>query len=65
MSHAVMSNKVSIDQLDDRVRNVLNFINDSEAAGVPENAPETELNRPQDQALLRRAASESIVLLKN
>ena len=60
-----MSNKVSIDQLDDRVRNVLNFINDSEAAGVPENAPETELNRPQDQALLRRAASESIVLLKN
>ncbi|EFQ35754.1 glycosyl hydrolase family 3 N terminal domain-containing protein [Colletotrichum graminicola M1.001] len=65
LSHAVMANKVTIDQLDDRVRNVLNFINYSEASGVPENAPETELNRPQDQALLRRAASESIVLLKN
>ncbi|KAK0388796.1 hypothetical protein NLU13_5039 [Sarocladium strictum] len=65
LSHAVASNKVTEDELDDRVRNVLNFINDSQAAGVPENAPETELNRPEDQALLRRAAAESIVLLKN
>jgi beta-glucosidase len=54
-----------VNQLDDRVRNVLNFINYSEASGVPENAPETRLNRPEDRALLRRAASESIVLLKN
>jgi beta-glucosidase len=60
-----MSNKVSEQQLDDRVRNVLNLINYSRASGVPESAPEEHLNRPQDQALLRRAASESIVLLKN
>lgn len=65
LSHAVRSNKVTEDQLDTRVRNVLNLINYSKASGVPENAPETELNRPEDQALLRRAASESIVLLKN
>jgi beta-glucosidase len=65
LSHAIRSNKVTEDQLDARVRNVLNLINYSKASGVPENAPETELNRPEDQALLRRAASESIVLLKN
>lgn len=65
LPHAVMSNKVSEQQLDDRVRNVLNLINYSLASGVPENAPEKRLNRPEDQALLRRAASESIVLLKN
>ncbi|KAF5229919.1 hypothetical protein FAUST_10083 [Fusarium austroamericanum] len=65
LSHAVMSNKVTEQQLDDRVRNVLNLINYSLASGIPENAPEKRLNRPEDQALLRRAASESIVLLKN
>ncbi|KAJ4138466.1 hypothetical protein NW768_002300 [Fusarium equiseti] len=65
LSHAVMSNKTTEEKLDERVRNILNFINYSKASGVPENAPETELNRPEDQALLRRAASESIVLLKN
>ncbi|KAM5522692.1 glycosyl hydrolase family 3 N terminal domain-containing protein [Fusarium oxysporum f. sp. phaseoli] len=65
LSHAIMANKVTEEQLDNRVRNVLNLINYSRASGVPENAPEKRLNRPQDQALLRRAASESIVLLKN
>ncbi|KAH7028914.1 uncharacterized protein B0I36DRAFT_290164 [Microdochium trichocladiopsis] len=65
LAHAVESNKLTVRELDDRVRNVLNLINYSVAAGVPENAPETQLNRPEDQALLRRAAGESIVLLKN
>ncbi|KAK2687323.1 hypothetical protein QWA68_013689 [Fusarium oxysporum] len=65
LSHAIMANKVTEEQLDNRVRNVLNLINYSRSSGVPENAPEKGLNRPQDQALLRRAASESIVLLKN
>ncbi|KAJ4113972.1 hypothetical protein NW760_000864 [Fusarium oxysporum] len=65
LSHAIMANKVTEEQLDNRVRNVLNLINYSRASGVPENAPVKRLNRPQDQALLRRAASESIVLLKN
>ncbi|UZP40278.1 hypothetical protein NXS19_008094 [Fusarium pseudograminearum] len=65
LSHAVMANKVTEEQLDARVRNVLNLINYSLASGVPENAPEERLNRPEDQSLLRRAASESIVLLKN
>lgn len=65
LSHAIMSNKVKESDLDKRVRNVLNLINKTRAAGIPENAPETELNRASDRALMRQAAGESIVLLKN
>lgn len=65
LAHAVSSNKVHEFVLDERVRNVLNLVNYVEPLGIPENAEEKVLNRPEDQALLRRAAAESIVLLKN
>jgi beta-glucosidase len=51
--------------MDERVRNILNLHNFVEPLGIPENAPEQALNRPEDQALLRRAAAESVVLMKN
>ncbi|KAL4753345.1 hypothetical protein BDW72DRAFT_191261 [Aspergillus terricola var. indicus] len=65
LAHAVSSNKVHEFVLDERVRNVLNLVNYVEPLGIPENAEEKVLNRPEDQVLLRRAAAESIVLLKN
>ncbi|KAK2794701.1 hypothetical protein FQN52_007471 [Onygenales sp. PD_12] len=65
LEHAVHSHKVAPHILDERVRNVLKLVNLAAKSGIPENAPEKELNRPEDQALLRRAAAESIVLLKN
>lgn len=65
LAHAVSSNKVAERVLDDRVREVLTLINLARKSGVPENAQEKVLNRPKDRALVRRAASESIVLLKN
>jgi beta-glucosidase len=65
LAHAVSSNKVAQFKLDERVRNVLNLVNWVEPLGIPEGAPEKALNRPQDQALMRRAAAESVVLLKN
>lgn len=65
LQHAVSSNKTPLHVLDERVRNVLNLVNLSAKSGIPENAVEKELNRPEDQALLRRTAAESIVLLKN
>ncbi|PYH99014.1 beta-glucosidase J [Aspergillus ellipticus CBS 707.79] len=65
LAHAVSSNKVPEFVLDDRVRNILNLINWVEPLGIPGNALEKALNRPQDQALLRRAAAESVVLMKN
>ncbi|KAJ5833683.1 hypothetical protein N7474_001994 [Penicillium riverlandense] len=65
LAHAVSSNKVAQFKLDERVRNVLNLANWVEPLGIPEDAPEKALNRPEDQALLRRAAAESVVLMKN
>lgn len=65
LMHAVLSQKVPEFILDERVRNVLNLINFAGRSGIPENAEEKTLNRPQDQALLRRAAAESVVLMKN
>lgn len=65
LAHAVSSNKVAQFKLDERVRNVLNLVNRVDAAGIPEGAEEKALNRPEDQALMRRAAAESVVLLKN
>lgn len=65
LSHAVVANKVNISELDDRVRAVLNLVNRASRSDVPENASEHRLDRTQDRQLLRRVASESIVLLKN
>lgn len=65
LKHAVTSNKVRPHVLDQRVRAVLDLVKQAAKSGIPENAPEKELNRPEDRKLLRRAAAESIVLLKN
>ncbi|KAF3392621.1 putative beta-glucosidase I, partial [Penicillium rolfsii] len=65
LAHAVSSNKVAQFKLDERVRNILNLVNKLDAVGIPEGAEEKSLNRPEDQALMRRAAAESVVLLKN
>ena len=65
LAHAVSSNKVAQFKLDERVRNVLNLVNWVDGLNIPANAPERALNRPEDQALMRRAAAESVVLLKN
>ncbi|KAL2836416.1 putative beta-glucosidase J [Aspergillus pseudoustus] len=65
LMHALTSNKVSQKTLDERVRKVLELVQLTSRSGIPEYAPERKLNRPEDRALLRRAAGESIVLLKN
>lgn len=65
LMHALTSNKVSEKTLNERVRKVLELVQLASRAGVPEYAPERKLNRPEDRALLRRAAGESVVLLKN
>ncbi|KAJ5464998.1 beta-glucosidase I [Penicillium daleae] len=65
LAHAVSSNKIPQFKLDERVRNVLNLVNRVDPLGIPEGAEEKALNRPEDQALMRRAAAESVVLLKN
>ncbi|OKL60684.1 putative beta-glucosidase I [Talaromyces atroroseus] len=65
LNHAIASNKISTAVLDNRVRQVLKLVQRASKSGVPENAPETELNRDEDRELLRKVASDAIVLLKN
>ncbi|KAK4869221.1 hypothetical protein LT330_006221 [Penicillium expansum] len=65
LTHAITSNKIPLSALNDRVRAVLKLVQKASKSGVPERAPETQLNRPEDRALLRKIASEAIVLLKN
>ncbi|KAF4975476.1 hypothetical protein FZEAL_7739 [Fusarium zealandicum] len=64
--HAVTSNKVRMSKLNDRVRNILRLVKHAtEETSIPCNAPETQLNTPEHARLLREAAAESMVLLKN
>lgn len=65
LPHAVTSNKIQSHVLDERVRAVLKTIKLASKSGIPGNAPEDKLDRPEDRALVRRVAAESIVLLKN
>ncbi|KAG7858801.1 hypothetical protein KL919_002866 [Ogataea angusta] len=64
--HAINAREISIDVVDERVRNVLNLVKYSMESGIPPNAPEdSKNNTPETSAFLRRLASEAIVLLKN
>lgn len=63
--HAINSNKVKELELDERVRAVLQMVNFASKSGIPEGAEENALDRPEDRALLRRIAGQSVVLLKN
>lgn len=65
LSHAVKFKTVKAHVLDDRVRAVLNLVKLASKSGVTEGAIEKGLDRPEDRKFLRRAAAESIVLLKN
>lgn len=65
LTHAVSANKVKMSELDTRVREVLNLVRTASKSGVPEGAPEKELDRPKDRELLREVAANAAVLLKN
>ncbi|KAJ5137855.1 hypothetical protein N7526_004088 [Penicillium atrosanguineum] len=65
LTHAITSNKIPMSKLNDRVRAVLKLVQKASKSGVPQRAPENQLNRPEDRQLLRKVVSEAIVLLKN
>ena len=65
LEHALTSNKISKQDLDERARKVLELVNHCAKSGVPEDADVGQLPRSKVEGLLRRCASESIVLLKN
>lgn len=63
--HSLLANRLSARDLDNCVRRILNMIKEAASSNIPEQAPEKPLNREKDRELLRRAATESIVLMKN
>ncbi|GAB7356482.1 hypothetical protein MBLNU459_g7243t1 [Dothideomycetes sp. NU459] len=63
--HALEANKLHPTAVDDRAREVLDLVKACAASGIPENAEEKTNDTPETAALLRRLASESIVLMKN
>ncbi|PVH83481.1 glycoside hydrolase family 3 protein [Cadophora sp. DSE1049] len=65
LGHAIATNKVGKHVIDERVREILKLVNSCAASGIPENAPELEIDSQESRALLRELATSSIVLLKN
>lgn len=65
LTHAISANKIKHSELDARVREVLKLIKFADKSGIPENAPEEELDREEDRRLLREVAANAAVLLKN
>ncbi|KAH6880813.1 glycoside hydrolase superfamily [Thelonectria olida] len=63
--HAIMSNKIRLETVNERVRQVLKLVHRASLTGIPENAPEEGRDTPETASLLRKVAGESIVLLKN
>ncbi|GME77097.1 unnamed protein product [Ambrosiozyma monospora] len=65
--HMILAREIPMSVIDKRVRNVLKFIKFSvDNSGIPIGAPETDINNtPETSALVRKVATEAIVLLKN
>lgn len=65
IKNALGCRKLLETDVDERVREVLKMVKRTESLKIPEHAPEKTLNNENTAALLRRLASEGIVLLKN
>ncbi|WZH50141.1 glycoside hydrolase superfamily [Fusarium acuminatum] len=57
--------KIKSSTIDARVASVLKLADRVRASGIPECGPESYLDTDQDRSVLRRLATESVVLLKN
>ena len=62
---AVMSGEVPEATIDDAVRRLLRLMQRTGAVGEPHDRPERELDEPSHRTLVRRAAAEGFVLLRN
>ncbi|KAK6197042.1 glycosyl hydrolase family 3 C-terminal domain-containing protein [Scheffersomyces amazonensis] len=63
--HAVQSNEVSEEVIDENVRYVLQLVSESLKAEIPNDVVESPNDDPAASELLRKLGNESIVLLKN
>ena len=65
LKEAVKKNEVPQELIDDKVRRILTTMEFTGRTHSPENKPEKEENRKHHKKLLRKCASEGMVLLKN
>ncbi|KAF8914231.1 glycoside hydrolase family 3 protein [Gymnopilus junonius] len=65
LERALVGKKVSLQDIDYRVTKVLDLLKHAEASGIPFDGPEGSIDTPELRKLLRRAAADAIVLLKN
>lgn len=65
VAHKVVNHEIHINEINDNVRHVLNFINNSFKAGIDESKEPGPNESEEASRLLRKLGDESIVLLKN
>ncbi len=65
LTHAVNSGKLDEKVVDDRARNVLEAVQKAGKSGISPECGETTVDTPGHRSLLREAAADSVVLLKN
>ncbi|GAA5851026.1 hypothetical protein JCM8547_009158 [Rhodosporidiobolus lusitaniae] len=65
VNRAMGAGKLFEEDLDDRVRNLLNLLNFAIDSKIPFYAEEDSVDTPELRALLREAAANGVVLLKN
>jgi beta-glucosidase len=65
VERALMSEKVFPNDIDECVRRILELLQHAYASGIPFNAPEEGIDTPELHQLLRTAAADAVVLLKN
>ncbi|KAJ3516286.1 hypothetical protein NLJ89_g1217 [Agrocybe chaxingu] len=65
LERALIAQKVLPRDIDERAAKVLGLLDHARASGIPFNGPEGSVDTPDLRQLLRTAAADSIVLLKN
>ncbi len=65
VNNALANGKLTQDALDDKVRRLLNTIEETGLFENPNHPPERADDNPKHRQIIRQAASEAIVLLKN
>ncbi|KAG5718830.1 putative beta-glucosidase I [Termitomyces sp. T112] len=65
LERSIIAEKLFPEDIDVRVRKVLELIKHAHASGIPFNGPEETFNSPEIRQILRTAAADAIVLLKN
>ncbi|RXW24715.1 hypothetical protein EST38_g1191 [Candolleomyces aberdarensis] len=65
VERAVIAQKLFPADIDARVRKILGLLKHARESGIPFDGPEEPLDTPATRAILRKAAAESVVLLKN